>query len=272
MPVMRTISLLAAALVAALFLAQNREARALDAPRALSGEELQLLLPGNTLIGIDEDGAYWMYYPSEDTLWGRSASGDVDVGRWWIENDSYCRAWRRWFQGQTRCWQLARDGQGELVWYSLRGEKEGRSFVRAGNAIGDLPSEAGPRSQLADAGSGLATSLEAVVAHAVVEPESGIAPRSAQAGGKDPAPAAGPRRGRPVNENPPVVPGQSAKSKSSSASSGAAAASGTAAQSRLGGFLDRLGVRSSTGTSGGDSSGGGGGGSPERGGLDRDRG
>ena len=269
---MRTISLLTAALVAALFLTQGREARALDAPRALSGEELQLLLLGNTLIGIDEDGAYWMYYPSETTLWGRSASGDVDVGRWWVENDSYCRAWRRWFQGQTRCWQLARDGQGELVWYSLRGEKEGRSFVRAGNAIGDLPSEADPSSQLADAGSGLATSLEAVVAHAVVEPESGIAPRSAQAGGKEPAPAAERRRGRPVGGNSPLVPGQSAKSKSSSASSGTAGTASGSAQSRLGGFLDRLGVRSSTGTSGGGSSGGGGGGSPERGGLDRDRG
>ena len=111
---MRTVSLFGAALLAVSCLVPATQSLALDSPRPLSGRELQVLLLGNTLIGLDEDGPYWMYYPSADTLWGRSSEGDVDVGRWWIENDSYCRVWRRWFEGRTRCWQLARVGEDQV--------------------------------------------------------------------------------------------------------------------------------------------------------------
>ena len=92
---MRCPILLLAALLAASMFAPFRAASALDAPRALSGRQLQLMLTGNTIIGMGDDGPFWMYYPDPRTLWGRSAAGDVDVGTWWVENDQYCRSWRR---------------------------------------------------------------------------------------------------------------------------------------------------------------------------------
>jgi hypothetical protein len=167
---MRTVSLFGAAIFAASCIMVARESSAADSPRPLGGRELQALLLGNTLIGMDEDGPFWMYYPTAETLWGRSASGDVDVGRWWIENGSYCRAWRRWFDGDTRCWHMAWDGGDQLLWYSPSGEPAGSSIVREGNAIGDVPQD-GSDIRLADAATGLSAALNALVAHAVIGEE-----------------------------------------------------------------------------------------------------
>jgi hypothetical protein len=281
---MRAFFLLGAAVVAASCLVPSAQSLALESPRPLSGRQLQVLLLGNTLIGLDEDGPYWMYYPSADTLWGRSSAGDVDVGRWWIENDSYCRAWRRWFQGQTRCWQMARVGEAQVFWYSLQGEPTGRSIVREGNAMGDVPSEVATSSQLADAGTGLASALDAVVAHAVVSSDEEVAPRDQAANG-----TGGPENERipraadsmPPEPKAPFVPRGGKATKAGSATSGAGAAAAASSSgfggTRLGGFLDRIGVRSASpagagggGTGGG--SGGGGGGGQAKGGSERDRG
>ncbi len=198
---------LGAAVLAAFCLAAIQGAFASEPPRPLSGRELQTLLLGNTLIGVDEGGPYWMYYPNLDTVWGRSADGDVDVGRWWVENDSYCRAWRRWFGGETRCWQMASAGEDRLLWYSLGGEWVGYSTLRDGNAIGDPSLEIVASSQGVDAGSGLSSTLEALVVRGVVAPVLGAsessaewAPRAGQPGADE----------RPTEPKPPLVPGQSA--------------------------------------------------------------
>lgn len=205
---MRTVSLLGAAILAASCIMAARDSSAADSPRPLSGGELQALLLGNTLIGIDEDGPFWMYYPTADTLWGRSASGDVDVGRWWIENGSYCRAWRRWFDASTRCWQMAWDGGDQLLWYSPSGEPAGSSIVREGNAIGDVPQD-GADTRLADAATGLSAALNALVAHAVIGEE-----RRAGTGGPESAARGQVQQARaePSGKGAPARPGQPAPS------------------------------------------------------------
>ena len=70
---MRKPAILATAAAAAACLA-SAHALALEPPRPLTGPELQALLTGNTLIGSDKDGFYWMYYADGDTVWGRSAA------------------------------------------------------------------------------------------------------------------------------------------------------------------------------------------------------
>jgi hypothetical protein len=204
---MRTVSLFGAAILAASCVMAAKESAAADS-RPLSGPELQALLLGNTLIGIDEDGPFWMYYPSADTIWGRSAGGDVDVGRWWIEDGSYCRAWRRWFDGSSRCWRMAWDGGDQLLWYSPSGAPAGSSIVREGNAIGDVPQGAAD-TRLADASTGLSAALNALVAHAIIgeERRTGTGgPESAARGEVQQA------RAEPFGPGAPASPGQPAPS------------------------------------------------------------
>jgi hypothetical protein len=267
MPAMRFSTLLLAAILAATVL-PIRQASALDSPRPLSGRELQVLLLGNTLIGADQDGPFWMYYPNAATLWGRSASGDVDVGEWWIENDSYCRAWRRWFEGRTRCWQMMAEGD-VLLWYSLDGESEGRSVLRDGNAMGDLPQMDAAPPQLADLGTGLSSELEAVVARASVPPDEQIGPRGTtssdrEGSGGDPLG----RSHRSENPNPqrprPLAAAADEDLDEGAGSPGAAPSSAPGglaglAGTRLGGVLDRLGIGTGAASAGGATTGGSGG-------------
>jgi hypothetical protein len=127
------------AAVTAVYFLQVHVASGTELARSLHGKEMKAALIGNTLIGADgEDGVSWVYFPSADVLWGQSPSGDVDIGHWWIENESYCRAWRRWLKGETQCWQLASADDGRILWYSLAGGMAGRSLLWHGNALGNL--------------------------------------------------------------------------------------------------------------------------------------
>jgi hypothetical protein len=106
----------------------------------LSGEDMMRILPGNTLLAYDESGPFWMYYAGPDTVWGQSSSGDVDVGRWWIENGRYCRSWRLWYDGATQCWTLAADGDNRIFWLDDRESLQGESLIWEGNEIGKVRS------------------------------------------------------------------------------------------------------------------------------------
>jgi hypothetical protein len=133
----------ATVLVIAFGRASSLAGTAADGQRQLfHGSELPHLLVGKTLVSQDKNGLFWIYYPTTNTLWGRTSGGDVDIGRWWVENDCYCRAWRRWFQGATRCWQFAAVGTDGLMWLALDGSEIGLSLVQQGNAIGEMAAPA----------------------------------------------------------------------------------------------------------------------------------
>ncbi|HVG81319.1 MAG TPA: hypothetical protein VNB28_03455, partial [Methylomirabilota bacterium] len=107
-------------------------------PAVLSAEDMMRILPGNTLLAYDESGPFWMYYPAPGVIWGRSSSGDVDIGEWWIEGGRYCRSWRRWYEGEPQCWQLASYGEERIVWLDSQQAVQGESLVQRGNAIGTV--------------------------------------------------------------------------------------------------------------------------------------
>src|SRR5262249_6913650 len=104
--------------------------------RILAGAELQRALIGNTLKGYDRNGPFWMYYPDSATIWGEASNGDVDIGKWWVRDGRYCRAWRRWFAGTTQCWTLALQGQDQIVWLGDRRQLVGATTLEHGNSIG----------------------------------------------------------------------------------------------------------------------------------------
>ena len=154
------------AAIAAAYFVQLHLASGTDLARPLDGQEVKSALIGNTLIGADgEDGISWVYFPTADVLWGQSPTGDVDIGHWWIENDSYCRAWRRWLKAETKCWQLGSAADGRILWYSLDGGLTGRSLLWHGNALSNLSDRF--LTQTADAAADLNE----------LEPQSGTMPR-----------------------------------------------------------------------------------------------
>src|SRR3954451_471765 len=104
----------------------------------LGGDQVQAILTGNTLVGYDEAGPFWMYYPSLGTMWGRASNGDVDVGQWRVQNNLYCRSWRKWRAGTEQCWKFATDGSNRLIWLDGHGHRTGVSTVQAGNTIGQI--------------------------------------------------------------------------------------------------------------------------------------
>ena len=106
--------------------------------QVLNGEEVRRVLTGNTLVGYDQAGPYWMYYPSGGTIWGQASNGDVDIGRWRVDGDLYCRSWRRWGDQSEQCWQFATDGLNRLIWIDPNGRKFGESTVQSGNTIGQI--------------------------------------------------------------------------------------------------------------------------------------
>jgi hypothetical protein len=106
--------------------------------RTLTGSEVRTVLAGNTLVGRDDIGPFWMHYPSHDTVWGLSSNGDVDIGRWWVSGNHYCRSWRHWLDGRKQCWLFASDGSGSLIWIEPSGRSSGESTIQAGNTIGRL--------------------------------------------------------------------------------------------------------------------------------------
>jgi hypothetical protein len=114
--------------------------------RTLTASEVGRVLAGNTLVGRDGKGPFWMHYPSERTVWGLASNGDVDIGRWWVAGNRYCRAWRHWSDGREQCWLLATDGSSRLIWIEPDGRSSGQSTIQAGNTIGKLT-----RPQQADA-------------------------------------------------------------------------------------------------------------------------
>jgi hypothetical protein len=107
-----------------------------EALRTLNGEEVRRVLTGNTLVGYDSTGPFWMYYPSATALWGLASSGDVDIGTWRIKGNSYCRAWR--LDGRERCWLFATDGSNRLLWITPDGTPAFESTVQPGNTIGQV--------------------------------------------------------------------------------------------------------------------------------------
>jgi len=54
-----------------------------------------------------------------------------DRGRWWIDHDQLCVKWFRWFEAQTRCLTLQREGA-KIYWQDAEG-KSGTATIAEGH-------------------------------------------------------------------------------------------------------------------------------------------
>ena len=96
----------------------------------MSGAEIAVALPGNSLDGEDRDGDYVIFYTSADAM-KIKYQGRVEEGVWRVDGDQYCRQWATFGGGKERCVDLYRSG-GSIKWVR-NGKVTDRSVLVAGN-------------------------------------------------------------------------------------------------------------------------------------------
>lgn len=109
-------------------------ARAVPAP--LSGAAVKETIAGATIhldtpLGI----ALPLTFQVDGTVTGTAGKlafylgSASDRGRWWIANDTLCQKWSRWFDSETRCMQIRKEGA-RFHWSSNDG-KSGTAHIVA---------------------------------------------------------------------------------------------------------------------------------------------
>ncbi len=85
-----------------------------DDPDLLDGESVQALMSGSTWIYKTVYGDPCTFELDADgTMRGRAghANEERDVGRWWVEDDLWCRQWEHWAYGEVGRFYIAIKGQ-----------------------------------------------------------------------------------------------------------------------------------------------------------------
>jgi GntR family transcriptional regulator/MocR family aminotransferase len=89
----------------------------------LSADELRRRMPGLTILcrTVYGDPLTIELLPDGRML-GRAgfANEELDEGRWWLEDDFWCRQWREWSYGQAVRFRIAMDGE-QIHWVSPDG-------------------------------------------------------------------------------------------------------------------------------------------------------
>ncbi|MFT5140096.1 MAG: GntR family transcriptional regulator/MocR family aminotransferase [Lysobacterales bacterium] len=102
----------------------------------LTGKQLKALLPGATIIYKTYYGAPCTIELSEDgKMTGVSghANEDCDSGRWWVEEDYYCRKWNQWSYGEEGSYQVTlHDNQ--IRWWRPGGRLVDTAIIQTSNS------------------------------------------------------------------------------------------------------------------------------------------
>ncbi len=105
-------------------------------PGLLDGDALQQLLSGATI-------RYKTFYrdpctiklKSDGRMLGRAgyADEDRDEGRWWVEDDLYCRQWRHWSYGEPGAYRVTVHGD-HIRWWRTSGELVDSAIIERSDA------------------------------------------------------------------------------------------------------------------------------------------
>jgi hypothetical protein len=98
----------------------------------LTEAELRWLLPGAVLRGTAGRGNNFIVtYNRDGTLDGLSGS-DSDTGDWTIEGDTVCSRWRKWRNGERRCFYFMKDGERYAVYFTGTNELNATASISRG--------------------------------------------------------------------------------------------------------------------------------------------
>ena len=80
--------------------------------------ELRSLIPGATLRGTSARGnGFVVIYNANWSLDGQTPY-DSDSGAWMIEGDTICTQWRKWRNGQRRCFYVMKNGDRYVAYFT----------------------------------------------------------------------------------------------------------------------------------------------------------
>lgn len=79
----------------------------------LTGEEIEQLMPSGLLKGVNSFGnPYTIAYTEDGNMSGVAGHRDEyrDTGKWWVEEDLFCRQYKAWLEGKAACFKVHLDG------------------------------------------------------------------------------------------------------------------------------------------------------------------
>lgn len=105
-------------------------------PAPLSGEEIQTMLIGNSVVSEAPRGPYVIFFPDAGQVLGRHSRHYHDRGQWRVAEGRICARWDNWWGNTERCWQVLRTGSG-VSWLDPYGQEENENArIVAGNPAG----------------------------------------------------------------------------------------------------------------------------------------
>ena len=101
------------AIVFALFLVSPVHAETLESTEGqrLSSEEIATSVSDQKLEARTANGREIIVtFDPDGTMAGRM-EGSRDRGKWWVENDQFCRQWNNWRDRKENCYTVVKDGE-----------------------------------------------------------------------------------------------------------------------------------------------------------------
>jgi hypothetical protein len=100
----------------------------------LSSDEIRSYYHGNRLEGKTVSGFSFTVEYSQDGTMSGQAGYMSDTGTWSVRDDTLCRQWRSWFDGQMDCLVILRDGQALRIY-----DSNGRAIAKIAVPNGGRP-------------------------------------------------------------------------------------------------------------------------------------
>ncbi len=81
------------------------------AQKKLTGNEIKSTHAGHTVRFATSSGSKGeISFKSDRAMEGKKVSGHSDVGKWWVEDDKFCRQWDHWRSGDWNCFHVFEAG------------------------------------------------------------------------------------------------------------------------------------------------------------------
>ena len=75
----------------------------------LTGAHVTEHFSGARIYARTQFGEYLVDYKPNGEMMGADRNG-ADIGRWWVKENSLCRIWKRWNDGEVACFDIVIEG------------------------------------------------------------------------------------------------------------------------------------------------------------------